>query len=265
MNRVDILIPKIPKFDKDFPEIVPVLDKIRMELEKKGRKYDEFCWFVREYPRFYRHHTNNLEYRIQSIHRLYEYHRKEFRKRVNLEEHKHTVEMADYSVLSSSIYWDFEALLNATSSALDILARISGIAYPTQTPITFNDLVKKKDLNGIVDLFRQAKVDWIDEMKAYRDCFVHWTPVDSTVFIRAYRLSKNWKMWCKIPTNPKTKTAVVFKFSRKVDLLRYSISIHNNLVKLDYQIAKQMQELYTAGEFPKRINNLFFLGNREKK
>lgn len=265
MNDTDILIPTIPKFERNSPKVVLTLDKIRYELDKKGEDFFEFYWFAREFPRFYRYHIDNIEYRLQTIQKLYEHHKTEFLKHNHSKEHGETVEMAISTVLSFRIYWDFEALLGATNSALDILARISGVAYTDQTPVSLNKISKKKELTGIVDLFRNAQTEWINNMKDYRDCFVHYTPVDSRVYVTVYRINKNWKMWCKIPTNPNIRVADDFKFSRRVDLLRYSISVYENLMKLDKQVADKIEELYANGQFPKRTKNLFYVGQRNRK
>lgn len=148
---------------------------------------------------------------------------------------------------------------------MDILARIAGIAYTEQTPVSLTKISKKKELSGIVDLFRVAQIEWINDMKDYRDCFVHYTPVDSQVYVTIYRLKKNWKMWCKIPTNPNVRSGDSFIFSKRRDLLRYSITVYENLMKLDLLIAKRIEQLYESGEFPKRINNLFNIGQRGRK
>ena len=265
MDDTDILIPKLPQFDRNSPQVVLTLDEIRHEIDKKGEEFFEFYWFAREYPRFYRYHIDNIEYRLQTIHKLYEHHKTEFLKKGINNEYGQIFEMATSTIMSSRIYWDFEALLGATNSALDILARISGVAYSEQTPVSLNKLSKKKELIGIVDLFRQAQSDWINKMKDYRDCFVHYTPVANSVYVIVFKLKRNWKMWCKIPVNPNIRVADGFVFSRRIDLLQYAISIHQNLIKLDKQVAEKIQELYNSGQFPKRINNLFYIGHRERK
>ena len=265
MNDTDILIPQLPKFERSSPKVVLTLDKIRYEIDKKGNEYFEFYWFAREYPRFYRYHIDHIEHRLKTIYKLYELHRDNF-----LEEHKtenlnKSFEIASSTIHSFQIYWDFEALLGATGAALDILARISGIAYEQQTPLSLNKLSSKKELKGIVDTFRKAKEVWIDTMKNYRDCFVHFTPVDNRVFVTIYKLKRNLKIWCKIPVNPNIREVDGFSFSRRLDLLRYSISIYKNLMKLDEEVALQIQALYENGHFPKRIRNLFYVGQRERK
>lgn len=265
MNKLIIQIPKLPTFKRESPQIVKVLDKIRFELDEKGEKYFEFYWFAREYPRFYRYHVDNIEFRLKTIHNLYQLHEKDFLKRESSNNFNDCFEMATSNQYSFQIYWEFEALLGATNSALDLIARISGIAYEQQTPVSFNKISSTKELSGLVDSFRQAKTDWVNEMKDYRDCFVHYTPVDNRVYVTLYKSTKNWKMWCKIPTNPNIREADGFHFSKKRDLLQYSNKVYKNLMKLDKEIGKQISDLYKVGDFPKRINNLFYIGQRTRK
>lgn len=262
MIKTKIILPALPEFDLDFPKLVPTLDKIRFDIENKSDDFFEFYWFAREFPRFYRYHIENIEFRLKTIYKLYEHHMEEFLKNDDFEERKGLLEMSTSTEFSSRIYWDFEALLGATNSALDILARIIGIAYDSQTPVSLNKLSKKNDLSGIVELLRIAQIQWVNKLKDYRDCFVHYTPVDSRVYVIIYKLNKNWKMWCRIPTNPNLRVAEGFKFSKRVDLLRYSISVYRNLVKLDEQVSDKIEELYQNNQFPKRTENLFFIGQR---
>ena len=262
MNNNTIEIPKIQAIKNHQLLIVKKLDEIRFEIEEKGDEYFEFHWFAREYPRFLRYHIDNIKFRLNTIGKLYELHKKELLDKNKSDE---IYEMAISSEKSTQIYWEFEAFLNATSAALDIISRISGLAYSEQTPIALNKITKKKELTGIVDILRKAKTDWIDEMKDYRDCFVHYTPVDSRVYVTVYKSTKSWKMWCKIPTNPNIRNAEKFEFSKKRDLLSYSNNIFKQIIKLDKQIAEKISELYINKEYPKRIENLFNIGQRSRK
>jgi len=173
--------------------------------------------------------------------------------------------MATSTIFSFQIYWEFEALLGAVNSALDLIARICGVAYDEQTPVSLNKISSKKNLIGLVDHLRTAKEDWINEMKDYRDCFVHYTPVDNRVFVTIYKSSDVWKMWCKIPTNPNIREVDGFRFSKKRDLLRYSLQVYKNLMKLDKRIAEDIMVSYNKGDFPKRISHLFYIGKRTRK
>lgn len=161
------------------------------------------------------------------------------------------------SPLSFQIYWEFEALLNAANTAIDMLTRIAGLASQKQVPITFSKLLKKEDPSEIINILASAKEEWIDRMKNYRDCFVHCTPVDSRVYVVIYRLSKSWKMWCKIPTNPNARDPMSYKFSKKVDLLRYAHGVYHNLISFEAKLSIKIEELYNNGEYPMRINKLF--------
>jgi hypothetical protein len=262
MNNNIIEIPKIQTIKNDELLIVKKLDGIRFDIEEKGDEYFEFYWFAREYPRFYKYHIDNIKFRLNTIKNLYEFHQKEFLK---IKKSDAIYEMSVSVAKSPQIYWEFEAFLNAISAALDVVSRISGLAYAEQTPISLNKITKKKELIGIVDVLRKAKTDWIDEMKDYRDCFVHYTPVDSKVYVTVYKSTKSWKMWCKIPTNPNIRNAEKFKFSKKRDLLSYSNNIFKRIIKLDKQIANTISELYSHQEYPKRIDNLFNIGQRSRK
>jgi hypothetical protein len=265
MSSIDVHITKLPEFPKNSPEIVKVLDKIRFEIDRKSDDYSEFYWFAREYPRFFRYHVDNIEFRLKTLHELYEIHLDDFLKQTETEDFKNCFEMTTSTKQSFQIYWDFEALLNATNSALELIARISGVAYEEQTPVSLNKITAKKHLTGLVDHFRLAKIDWINQMKDYRDCFVHFTPVDSRVYVTFYKKGDDWNIWCKIPINPNIREAEGFEFNQEVDLLKYSIQTFNNLMALEKQIAKDIQIAYDKGEFPKKINNLFYIGQRTRK
>ena len=119
-------------------------------------------------------------------------------------------------------------------------------------------------MTGLVDVFRDAKIKWINRLKDYRDCFVHYTPVDNRVYVTLIRQEDNWKMWCKIPVNPNIREVDGFEFSEDLDLLEYSVELYKNLLSLDKEVANMIEELYNQGEFPKRINNLFYIGQRQR-
>lgn len=259
-----IKTPNIPEYKLESPEIVRILDKIRYEIEKKGDEWFEFYWFAREYPRFYRYHIDNVKFRLRSISKLYEFHKDDFIKNNSAKDLKDCFELSTSTIHSFQIYWDFEALLGAISSSLDLIARISGVAYEQQTPVSLNKISSKKELTGLVDVFRDAKTKWINRLKDYRDCFVHYTPVDNRVYVTLIRQEDNWKMWCKIPVNPNIREVDGFEFSEDLDLLEYSVELYKNLLSLDKEVADMIEELYNQGEFPKRINNLFYIGQRQR-
>lgn len=258
-----IKISQNPIFKKSSPKIVLTYDKMRFELEKvDAEKHAEFYWYAREFPRYFRYHFDNIEYRLTKIHTLYSLHLEEFNEKYDDENTKNCYEIRISNPYTFQIYWEFEALLNAISTALDILARISGLEFIEQTPVSLNNLAKKKDLFGVVEILRKAKLDWIDEMKNLRDCFVHYSPVDSRPYITFYRTATMWKVWGKLPTNPNIRVADAFEYSKKLDLLKYSIKLYEKLNLLDNDISTYIESLYKEGHFPKRIENLFFIGRR---
>ena len=167
-----------------------------------------------------------------------------------------------YNVNVLKVYWDFEAFLMAMNSALELLARIIGTAFEKQTPISFNKLCKKSTLHGPVDILRKAKERWVDKLKDYRDCFVHYTPVDYLVSASLIEVSGQLHLRCKIPVNPNIRTSEGFKYSKRTELLKYSIMLYRHLITLDRSIAKEIKKMYRDDQYPKRINNLFFIGER---
>lgn len=252
----------LPEISKGSPEIVLVLDKIRFELEKleDSGEYDEFCWFAREYPRCYRYHIECAKYRLLSIYKRYKKAQKYFEKEIK------EVNQGAYCISFSSIeimaiYWDFESYLSSINTALDILARIIGVAYPEQTPSSFNKLCKK-EFDGPVNILKEAQNIWVTKMKDYRDCFTHYTPVDTELNISANLDVDKWDIRCKIPTNPNIRDILGFEYSKEVELLKYTISIYNHMIALDGSVANEIKRLYERNEFPKRKTNLFFLGER---
>lgn len=258
---MEITIPELPKFRRESPRIVLLFDRIRFELERvDANKHAEFYWYAREFPRYFRYHLDNIEFRLRKIHNLYEKQASKFLG--EKEDKKNLFEAGISNPWSYQIYWEFEAFLNAIGAALDILARISGLEFETHTPVSLNNLVKSKDLTGVVEIFRAAKIDWIDNLKNLRDCFVHYVPIDSLPTITFYKDETDWKIWCKIPINPNVRIADAFEFSRDLDLLEYSISTHNKLMYLDKEVTNYLESLYIQGKFPKRIENLFNIGRR---
>jgi hypothetical protein len=261
-KSMKIKIAEIPLFKKSSPKIVLTYDKMRFELEKvDAEKHAEFYWYAREFPRYFRYHFDNIEYRLTKIHKLYSFHLEDFKSKYDSKRDENCYEMTISNPYTFQVYWEFEALLNAISTALDILARISGLEFIDQTPVSLNNLAKKKDLFGVVEILRNAKLDWIDEMKNLRDCFVHYSPVDSRPYLTFYRTETMWKIWGKLPTNPNIRVADAFEFSKNLDLLKYSIKLYEKLNILDNDISIYIENLY-EGHFPKRIENLFFIGRR---
>jgi hypothetical protein len=186
-----ITLKKLPEFYKTSPKIVGAFDKMRFEIDRvDSDEYSEFYWYAREFLRYYRYHIDNVEFRIKKIHSLYQLHLDDFLKEKDEIEKSNMFEKGIYNTHTYQIYWEFEALLNALSAALDILSRISGLEFEIQTPLSLNKLTKKKDLIGVVDILRKAKEEWVDEMKNFRDCFVHYCPIDSMPTLSFYKTEK---------------------------------------------------------------------------
>jgi hypothetical protein len=164
-----------------------------------------------------------------------------------------------------AIYWDFEAFLAAVGSALDVLARLVGLAYKDQTPPSFSKLCAKNYIDGPVVVLRQAKEHWVSKLKDDRDCFVHYTPVDTLLSVAAVRYTDGWEIRCKLPTNPNARDILGFRYSRRAELLRYSMAVYKSLWALDKKVAKQLLGLFGQGQFPQRTRQLFFVGRRVKQ
>lgn len=254
-------LPNLPKFSDDrSPKIVQVFDRIRFDLDKND-EYAEFCLFAREYPRCYRYQIDCAEFRLKGIYQKYRtahaYFTHELRK-----EGENYFKMAYSNQQTYETYWDFEAFLSAINTALDLLARIVGTAYHEQMPLSFNKLCNKKNLNGPANILKKAQKIWVSRMKNYRDCFIHYTPVDTFPDISANCYSYGWEVRGKLPTNPNIRDIFGFKFSRRVELLKYAISVFKHMCALDSAVSKEIYKLYKAKQFPKRVNDLFFLGKR---
>ncbi len=255
-------LPELPPFPLRSPEVVRVLDRIRFELDADDT-YAEFCWFAREYPRIYRYHLDHARRRLRLLHSRYvDAHRQFARQLETASGNLFETSIGDQQ--SYEIYWDFETYLSAINSALDVLARIIGTGYHDQTPPSFNKLCSKTHLSGYVDLLRDAKRRWVGRLKDYRDCFVHYTPVDTMTFIVCRLYPDGWHVRCKLPVNPNVRDILNFRFSRRVELLKYSLTIHRHQQALDKKVAKAISRAYADGEYPKQINHLFFVGSRHR-
>lgn len=257
-------LPNPPKFyELSSPKVVQIFDNIIVDLEN-GEKYFEFCYFAREYPRYYRYYLSCAEFRLKEIYRKYQIDHAYFSDNIQKRDDD-CFEMAlTISPHTYAIYWDFEAFLSAINTSLDILARIVGTAYDEQMPPSFNKLCSK-NLNGPANILKKAQKIWVSKMKDYRDCFVHYVPIDRFVSIKATRYSNGWEIRGKLPINPNIREPSKFKFSRRVELLKYSISVFKHMLALDNSVAIEIYKLYKINQFPKRIDNLVHLGERKKK
>ena len=228
------------------------------------RKHDEeeefeFYWFAREYPRFFRSQVNHAQYRLKNIYTLYESQVSAFkRNHANIK----IDNFIGYGIGGREvemIYWEFEALLGSINTSLELIARILTPAFKQHTPITFNKLCKKKELGGPIDILRKAKIRWIDRMKEYRDCFVHFSGVDTLQMVGFNHYSDGIEMRAKIPSNPQIREHLGFNFRRKDDVLRYSIWIYRCLRALDKKIGNALINMEQKGEFPVRLHNLHYI------
>jgi len=221
--------------------------------------FAEFNWFAREYPRVYRHHFGHAKHRLNKIYDNYQSAHRYFASKIS-EADESCFGMAVGGIEALQVYWDFESFLNAVSSSLDVLARIVGTAYDEQTPISLNKLCKKIHLAGYVDILRKAQSKWIDRMKDYRDCFVHFTSVDTMLMFSCNLYSNGFEVRCRIPINPNVRDIIGFRFSRRSELLKYVIYVYRQLKLLDKRIARKLIADYRNGDFPKHKNGLFFRG-----
>ncbi len=255
-------IPRLPARDPlRSPEVVRLFDVIRRDLQQH-ESFAEFNWFAREYPRYYRHHLDCASFRVRSIHRRYELAHAWFMKHV--EGGAKWLEMTLGNEASIANYWDFESMLYALGSALDLLARIVGTAYTAQLPPSFSKLCRRADLSGPVATLRRAKIAWVDRMKDYRDCFVHYTPVDTILSVRATRYPDGVEVGSKLPVNPNARESLDFRYRRRPELFRYAIYLMSRMWALDRRIARELRVLYATGEYPKRFEGLHGVGRRHR-
>jgi hypothetical protein len=130
------------------------------------------------------------------------------------------------------------------------------------TPLSFRKLCAKSELSGVVDILRRAQTRWVAQVKDYRDCFIHYTPVNNESFISCVRYTDGWEVRCSLPVNPNIREALGFRFSRRRELLRYAILVYRQLKALDRVVGKEITKAWRAGMFPARTQNLFFVGAR---
>ena len=252
-------IPALPKTFGGQPEVVAALDEIRFGIDDESLA--EFAWFAREYPRIFRYHIYHCEHRLETIHRNYAEAIPEFECR--LLEAPRVFSISSGRGRAWEIYWDFESYLNACGAALDVFARIAGLFYEEQTPVSFSKLCAKRELTGPVDVLRAAQTRWVRKLKDYRDCFVHYTPVDNESYIHCHKYPSGWEVYCRLPVNPNARDTDSFRFSRRVELLSYSLTTYRHLMALDRKVGKLIRDASGKGHFPKRIQHLFSIGERQ--
>jgi hypothetical protein len=224
---------------------------------------DEFAWFIREYPRAYRYHLECADFRLQSISQLYQELHNELAATVGTATTLFEVSRVEQRV--SRIYWDFESFLVQIGIALDLLVRIIGTAYRDEMPPSFSRFCRKQIPNDkILVLFQTAQNEWVNRMKDYRDCFMHYTPVDTMLSISMVLRKAGWETRCKIPSNPNEREILRFRFPLRVELLRYALSVRRKMKRLDKDVAAYLETAYKSGLYPARSRGLFSVGRRER-
>jgi hypothetical protein len=249
----------------ESPQLVQVLDRIRFTVPetRPDGEMDEFAWFAREYPRAYRHHIECSNFRINTIAQLYEELHRDLVAKLDYDDPGLEISISNLSV--KRIYWDFESFLGEIGSSLDLLVRIVGVAYKNEMPPNFNKFCRKEIANDpYLTLFQTAQKRWVNRMKDYRDCFVHYTPADTQLSIRLIRRAKGYETRCKLPINPNERDITRFRFPGSIELLRYAISLQRNMQALDRAVALLVKRDYQAGTFPARRQGLFSVGRRER-
>lgn len=203
--------------------LVHVLDLIRFELPKShpNGEMDEVAWFIREYPRAYRYHLACADFRLETICQLYRELHHELAAKIEDDPGVFEVSLSDQRV--QRIYWDFESFLTETGIALDLLARIAGTSYKNEMPPSFNRFCRRSEpSDSLLALFRSAQTSWVNRLKDHRDCFMHYTPVDTMLSICMVRRKGGWETRCKIPSNPNEREIQRFRFPLRVELLRFA-------------------------------------------
>jgi hypothetical protein len=175
-----------------------------------------------------------------------------------------TFEVATGNETVDQLYWDFESFLSGVNVALDLLARVVGPAFPQESPPSFSKLCKKGGTHPLLDEFRRAQKRWGQRLKDYRDCFTHYTPVDTMLCVTLRKYSAGWELRAKLPVNPNVREILGFRYSRKVELMRYAIAVHRHMSAFDKSVAAIIARLYRSGEFPVRRDHLFFVGARSR-
>lgn len=250
------------------PEVVRVLDRIRFQLDEmdaqdSSAKHAEFSWFAREYPRCYRYHLDCADFRLKTISDQYRKIHAHLTPKVRRSASTFQIGVGDERV--QRIYWDFESFLSEINIALDLLARIAGTAYGQEMPPNFGRMCKKEGDGGLLGIMKKAQKRWVKGLKDYRDCFVHYTPVDTLLSISLIQYADGFEIRGKLPVNPNVRDILGFRFSRRVELFRYACAVYRNMIALDKAVAKEIARAFARGEYPRRISNLFFVGRRERK
>jgi len=136
-NRTVHPIPPLLPMRTSSPDVVRVLDQIRFQFEALDQQrgsvdYAECTCFAREYPRCSRYHLDCSQYRLCGINSLcFEIHEE---LAPTVAENPTLVSIAIENLRGYHLYWDFESFLSEITTALDLIAREAGNAYPQPMP-----------------------------------------------------------------------------------------------------------------------------------
>lgn len=251
--------------------LVDVLDQIRFGPLRERDEYGEFTWFAREYPRIYRHHVGHAEYRLAAMVRCYEAYHAEaaetLRQRrtgrgIHYVRRPWTRGGPTEPPSTYALYWDFESYLGALSSALDVAARVAGTAYAQVTPPSFTRFCKSAPEDDLRAVFVRARERWVLRLKEYRDCFVHYTSVDTVLLVGLVERETHYEIRARLPVNPEAREILAFRYARRVELLSYALTVWRHFLAFDRAVARHIWRRYRAGTYPVRIHHLFFVGAR---
>ena len=230
MNNIRKL-PEATQHRRESPEIVLLMDRVRYNLEnQKDESFYEVCWFLREHPRIFRHHFECAQYRLFNIYSIYRQLLSDFEYKLSedsagvgtvleiaeLEKKSQLFELSISDLRIKVLYWDFESLLASICMSLDTMARILSVAYKEQLPASFNQASKKKERDEIIDFLVSEKTAWVDGLKDYRDCFTHYTPVDTLLSMKLVREEMDWVVWGKLPVTQTSEISLALSSLRNM-------------------------------------------------
>jgi hypothetical protein len=104
-----------------------------------------------------------------------------------------------------------------------------------------------------------AQSRWVTKLKSYRDCFTHFTPVDTLLWIGLQQYRDGFHIRAKLPVNPEVREILGFRFSRHVELLKYALTTWRHMAALDRAVAREIALAYRRGGYPMRTSGLFFV------
>jgi hypothetical protein len=57
---------------------------------------------------------------------------------------------------------------------------------------------------------------------------VHYTPIETLLTILVVRYSDGYELRCRLPVNPNVRDILGFRYSRRVELLKYGITVYRH-------------------------------------